>query len=209
VKFSKRLAALALVSMIAALPAHAQFGSLSGALGGGGGSKAATGDPAKIEQDLKSIIETTSIAMAGFADALGMKEQAAKFNDNATCMKAGSCGMSDGVNVLTSLAPSVLSKADEMQSAGKKLDAEAGAKASKALLPAVKAFPLWKQVADGAQNIDRSAAMRFMGLVQAAPKVPGAAKGTIDVVHGGVKFLTFSGVDTSDLQREVTSSMKF
>lgn len=199
-------AAIAAASCLFAAPAHAQF-SVGGLMGGG--SKAGGADPAKIEQDLKSIIETTSTAMAGFSAALGMKEQAARFSDTATCIKASTCGTADAINVVTSVAPDVLAEAEKRRSQGLKLDAEAGATASKALIPAIKAFPLWKQVAEGASNMDKTAAMKFSGLVQAAPKVPAAAKGTIDVVEGGIKFLSFSGVDTAQLEADAKSSLKF
>jgi hypothetical protein len=208
VKFVKSLAGLAVACFVLAAPAHAQFSNLGGMLGGGG-SKGGGGDPAKIEQDLKSIIETTSVAMAGFAAALDLKEKAARFSDNAACIKAATCATADAINVVTSIGPEVLAEADRRRSQGLKLDSEAGANASKALIPAVKAFPLWKQVADGASRLDKSAVLKFAGLLQAAPKVPAAAKGTIDVVEGGIKILTFSGIDTSQLENEAKSNLKF
>ena len=204
---SKRLMGMGLIAFALASPVHAQFSGLGGMLGGG--SKAGSGDPAKIEQDLKSIIETTSIAMGKFAEALGMKEVSAKFMSNADCVKAGSCGLSDSISVIETSGPSVLAEAEKMKANGQKIDAKASASATQALLPAAKTFPLWKQVADGAKNLDVSSALKFNSLIQAGPKVPAAAKGTMDVVTGAISYLTFSGADTSELKNVASANMKF
>lgn len=201
---SKRQLGVCLVALVLSTSTFAQFGNLLG-----GGSKESGGDPTKIEQNLKSIIETTSIAMGKFADALGMKEEAAKFSGNAECIKAGSCGLSDSINVIETVGPSVLAEAETKKASGQKLDATASAAATQALLPALTAFPLWKQVVDGVKGLDKSAAFKFAGLIQAAPKVPAAVKGTIDVLNGGISYLSFSGADTAELKDAAAKTLKF
>jgi hypothetical protein len=207
-KVSHRVFAATFLAAVLTAPAQAQFAALTGLTGIGG--KASSGvDPTKVEQDLKSIVETTSVAMGKYSEALGMKEEAAKFDNNAKCVKAGTCGLSDSLKVIETISSSVLAEAEKMKASGQKLDAGASAAATQALIPAAKAFPLWKQVADGVKDMDKASAMKFAGLVQAAPKVPTAAKGTVDVVQGAVAYLSFSGADTSGLQSTVKENMKF
>lgn len=175
---------------------------------GGSKSASASADPAKVEQDLKNIIETTSIALSHLSEALGMKEEAAKFLANAECTKANTCGLSDAVGVVDTVSPTVIAAANTRKERGEKLGTDAAAKAAEALLPAVNAFPLWKKVADGVKDIDKSSALRFAGLINAAPKVPTAAKQTADVINVGISYLSFSGADTKTIQDAAQSSMK-
>ncbi len=195
-----------LLALSLAAPVYAQSFGLPSF--GGSKSASASADPAKVEQDLKSIIETTSFALSRLADALGLKEEGAKLASNAECIKAGSCGLADSVDVVQTTGQAVIAEADKRKSSGDKLEAAAAAKAAEALLPAVSAFPLWKKVADGAKDIDKSSALRFAGLMRAVPKVPAAAKGTVDVINAGIAYLSFSGADTKALEEQAKSSLK-
>jgi len=196
----------AVLAVSLAAPVCAQGFGLPGL--GGSKSASTSADPAKVEQDLKTIIETTSFALSRLADALGLKEEGAKLASNAECIKAGSCGLSDSVDVVQTVGQSVVTEANKRKSSGEKLEAAAAAKAAEALLPAVIAFPLWKKVADGAKDIDKSSAMRFAGLMKAVPKVPAAAKGTVDVMNAGIAYLSFSGANTKALEEQAKSNLK-
>lgn len=204
-KNSKRNFTLGLLGA-AVIPAWAQF-SLPSL---GGGSKSSGGaDPAKIEADLKSIIETTSIAVGKLAEALGLTETAAKAQKVADDIKSGKVGLADSTSIVGEVSTSVKSEMEKNQKDGKKLDAAAGAVAAEALLPAVKAFPLWKSVADGVKSLDRSALMSAASLAQAASKVPSAAKSTLDMSQSAIAYLSFSGADMTSVTKAAESGLKF
>jgi hypothetical protein len=201
---SKRNFAAGLMAA-AATPVFAQF-SLPGM---GGGRSSGGGDPRKIEADLKSITELTSRALSKLAEAMGLKETAAKITKNADDIKSGSVGLQDATSLVSEVSASVKGEIEKNQKDGKKLDAAAGAIAAEALLPAIKAFPLWKSVVDGAKSLDRTALMGAAALAQAAPKVPTAAKNTLDMTQAGIAYLSFSGVDTTAVKEAATASLKF
>jgi len=203
-KNSKRNFTLGLLGA-ATIPAWAQF-SLPSL---GGGSKSSGGaDPAKIEADLKSIIETTSIAVGKLAEALGLTETAAKAQKVADDIKSGKVGLADSTSIVGDVSSSVKFEMEKKQNEGTKLDAAAGAVAAEALLPALMAFPLWKSVADGVKSLDRTAMMSAASLVQAASKVPAAAKGTLDMSQATISYLSFSGADTTSVQKQAEEAAK-
>jgi hypothetical protein len=49
----------------------------------------------------------------------------------------------------------------------------------------------------------------FVSLAQAAPKVPTAAKNTLDMYQAGIAYLSFSGVDTSAVKETAQKSLAF
>lgn len=203
-KISKRDFIASLVAA-AATPVFAQF-----SLPGMGGSKPPAGaDPRKLEADLKSINELTSLALSKLAEAMGLKETAAKMTKTAEDIKSGSVGLPDATSIISEVSASMKAEMEKNQKEGKKLDVAAGGIAAEALLPAVKAFPLWKSVAEGVKSLDRTALMGAAALVQAAPKVPTSAKNTLEMTQAGIAYLSFSGVDTSTVKQAAESSLKF
>ena len=203
---SKRtFVASAAFSMISA-PVFAQFGALGGLLGGG--SKSAAVDLGKVEATLNDINQINSLALSLLSEALGDKESAAKAAKNGEDIKNGKIGLSESTSVVSDMSAQVKAQMEKFQSEGKKLDASSGTAAANALLPVVLAIPLWKVVIDGVKSLDASSAMRFAGLVQVAPKVPVAAKGTLDMLQAGVAYLTYSGVDTKKLASELSDKAK-
>jgi hypothetical protein len=204
---SKRKLALGLLLAAGSYPVLAQLGALGGLLGGG--SKAAGADPKKLESDLKLIIESTSVAFDKLADAMGLKEASAKMQKNADDIKSGKVGLSDSMTIVSETSASVVAEIAKNQQSGKKLDAEASAKALQAIEPGIMSFALWKSVADGVKSLDRSAAMGAVALVQAAPKIPTAAKNSLDLYQAGISYLAFSGVDTSSVKKAAEGALKF
>jgi hypothetical protein len=203
-KISKRTFTVGLMA-VAGSPAWAQFGlpSLGGSKSSGGG------DPRKIEADLTSINELTSRSLSKLAEALGLKETAAKSKKNADDIKSGNLGLADATGAVGEVSASVMADMEKKQKEGKKLDAASGAVATEALLPAIKAFPTWKSVADGVKSLDSTALMGAASLAQAAPKVPTAAKNTLDMSQAGISYLTFSGVDTTSIKKAAEANLKF
>jgi len=204
-KNSKRNFTLGLLSA-ATLPAWSQF-SLPGL--GGGAKSSGGGDPTKIEADLKSITDTTAMAVNKLAEALGLTETAAKAKGTSEDIKSGKLGLADATSMVTEISASVKAEMEKKQKEGTKLDAAAGAVAAEALLPAISAFPLWKSVADGVKSLDRSALMSAASLAQAASKVPAAAKGTLDMSQAAIAYLSFSGTDVTSVKQKAESTLKF
>jgi hypothetical protein len=204
---SKRKLILGSILTISAYPALAQLGALGGLLGGG--SKSAGSDPKKLESDLKQIIESTSFALAKLAEAMGLKETSAKMLKNADDIKSGAIGLSESTDMVSESCASVGAEIAKNQKEGKKLDAASSSIAIQAIEPGIKSFPLWKSVADGIKSLDRSAMMGAAALVQAGPKIPVAAKNSLDLYQTGISYLTFSGADTSSVKKAAESALKF
>lgn len=204
---SKRKLAFGMLLAASAYPALAQLGGLGGLMGGG--SKTAGADPKKLETDLKLIIESTSVALVKLADAMGLKESAAKMQKNADGIKSGAVGLSESADTVSETCASVTTEIAKNQKEGKKLDASSSAIALQAIEPGIKSFPLWKSVADGIKSLDRSAMMGAAALVQAGPKIPTAAKNSLDLYQAGISYLTFSGADTSSVKKAAESALKF
>lgn len=201
---SKRKIAVAVALFVSSYPALAQFGGLLG----GGSKSSGKGDPKKIEADLKSIIEKSSLALSILAEAMGMKETAAKLQKNADDIKSGAVGLADSTNVVSDASSSVKDEMEKNQKEGKKLDSKSASTAVQAIEPAIMSFPLWKSVADGFKSLDNSAIMGAASLAQAVLKVPTAAKNSLDMYQAGITYLTFSGADTSSLTKAAESSLK-
>ena len=206
-KISKRKLTFGMLLAISAYPALAQLPGFGGMMGGG--SKSAGGDPKKLESDLKQIIEATSVALAKLADAMGLKETSAKMQKNADGIKSGAIGLSESTDTVSETCASVVAEIAKNQQEGKKLDAASGAVAIQAIEPGIKTFPLWKSVADGIKSLDRSALMGAAALVQAGPKIPTAAKNSLDLYQAGISYLTFSGADTTAVKKAAESALKF
>ena len=204
---SKRKLALGLLLAAGSYPVLAQLGGLGSFLGGG--SKSAGADPKKLESDLKLIIESTSVALAKLADAMGLKESSAKMQKNADDIKSGAVGLSDSTTTVSDTCASVVAEIAKNQQSGKKLDAASSNIALQAIEPGIKSFPLWKSVADGVKSLDSSAAMGAVALVQAAPKIPTAAKNSLDLYQAGISYLAFSGADTSSVKKAAEGALKF
>jgi len=204
---SKRKLILGSILTISAYPALAQLGALGGLLGGG--SKSAGSDPKKLESDLKQIIESTSFALAKLAEAMGKKEESAKMLKNADDIKSGKIGLSESTDMVSETCASVAAEIAKNQKEGKKLDAASSSIAIQAIEPGIMSFPLWKSVADGIKSLDRSAMMGAAALVQAGPKIPVAAKNSLDLYQTGISYLTFSGADTSSVKKAAESALKF
>ena len=206
-KISKRKLTFGMLLSISAYPTFAQLGGLGGMMGGG--SKAAGADPKKLESDLKQIIESTSLALAKLTDALGLKETSAKMQKNADGMKSGAIGLSESTDAVSETCASVVAEIAKNQKEGKKLDAASSSIAIQAIEPGIKTFPLWRSVADGIKSLDRSAMMGAAALVQAGPKIPTAAKNSLDLYQAGISYLAFSGADTSSVKKAAESALKF
>ena len=204
----KRNLVIAISLSAVTAPAVAQLGGLGGLLGGGGKGGGA-GDPKKIETDLKNIIEATSIALAKLAAALGLKESAAKMEKNALDIKSGSVGLADSTNVVSDQCVSVKAEMEKNKREGIKLSAEAAAIGSQAILPAIKSFPLWKSVWDGGKSLDTTSLLGFTSLAAALPRVPTAAKNSLEMYQAGIAYLSFSGADTTAIQKEAEAALKF
>jgi len=204
---SKRKLVLGISSLALASPVFAQLGGLGGVLGGG--SKSGGGDPKKIEADLRSIIEKTSIALSKLAEAMGLKESAAKMQQTADDIKSGKVGISDSTNVVSDVSASVKAEMEKNQKEGKKLDSKSSSTAVQALEPGIQSFPLWKSVIDGGKSLDKTALLSLPDLAQAIPKVPTAAKNSLEMYQAGISYLTFSGADTSSLKKSAESALKF
>jgi hypothetical protein len=204
---SKRKLILGSILTVSAYPALAQLGALGGLLGGG--SKSAGSDPKKLESDLKQIIESTSFALAKLAEAMGKKEESAKMLKNADDIKSGKIGLSESTDMVSETCASVAAEIAKNQKEGKKLDAASSSIAIQAIEPGIMSFPLWKSVADGIKSLDRSAMMGAAALVQAGPKIPVAAKNSLDLYQTGISYLTFSGADTSSVKKAAESALKF
>jgi hypothetical protein len=196
------------LGLIAAIAAAAT-GCAQMPVPGMGGGKSGGGDPRKIEADLKRINEVTLTALGQLAQALGLKETAAKMGKNADDIRAGTVGLPDATSIVSEASESVTAEMEKFQKEGKKLDAASSAAASRAILPGIQAFPLWKSVADGGRTLDRGSLLGAASLAQALPKVPTAAKNTIDMFQASVRYLSFSGADTSALEKEVKAKLSF
>lgn len=206
-KLSKRKLALGLLAGAVAVPAWAQLGALGGLMGGGrsgGGS-----DPKKLEEDLKGIIESTSLAMGKLAEAMGLKETSARMQKNAADIKSGAVGLADSTSLVSDASAEVKAEMEKNQREGTKLDAASSTIATQALEPAIKSFPRWKSVADGFKSLDRTALLGAASLAQAIPKVPTAAKSTLEMYQAGITYLTFSGADTTSVKQAAESALKF
>jgi hypothetical protein len=208
---SKRKLALGLLLAAGSYPVLAQLGGLGGLIGGlmGGGAKSSGADPKKLESDLKLIIGSTSVALAKLADAMGLKESSAKMQKNADDIKSGAVGLSDSTTTVSDTCASVVAEIAKNQQSGKKLDAASSAIALEAIEPGIKSFPLWKSVAEGVKSLDRSSMMGAVALVEAAPKIPTAAKNSLDLYQAGISYLAFSGADTSSVKTAAESALKF
>ena len=213
-RISKRKLIFGMLLTIGAYPALAQFGPAGALLGGG--SKSAGPDPIKLESDLKQIIESTSVALAKLAEAMGLKETSAKMQKNADDIKSGAIGLSESANTVSETSASVVAEIAKNQKEGKKLDAASSSIAIKAIEPGIKSFPLWVSVVDGIKSLDpkaispdRSAMLTIAALVRAGPKVPIAAKNSLDLYQAGISYLAFSGADTSSVKKAAESALKF
>lgn len=204
----KRSLTIAITFSAVSAPALAQFGGL-GSLLGSGGKSAGSGDPKKIETDLQNIIEVTSIALSKLAAALGLKESAAKMEKNASDIKSGSVGLADSTNIVSDQCVTVKAEMDKNRKEGTKLSAEAAAIGSQAILPAIKSFPLWKNVIDGGKSLDKTSLLAFTSLAAALPRVPAAAKNSLEMYQAGIAYLSFSGADTTVIQKEAEAALKF
>jgi hypothetical protein len=200
---SKRRLTFGLLMAGTAYPALAQFGSFLG-----GGRSSGT-DPKKLESDLKLIIETTSLALTKLADAMGLKESSAKMQKNAEDIKSGKVGLPDSTDAVSEVCSSVVAEVNKAQQEGRKLDGASASIALQAIEPGIKSFPQWKSVADGFKSLDKSSLLGFASLAQAAPKVPTAAKNTLDMYQAGIAYLSFSGVDTSAVKETAQKSLAF
>ena len=118
--------------------------------------------------------------------------------------------MSDGINVTNGISESIKSQIDAFKAKGQKLNADSGKAASQAILPAIKAIPLWMSVINNGKAVasDSSAMMKAAALVKALPNVPGAMKGSTDVLSTSIDYLSFSGVDTKEDAEALKASMK-
>lgn len=193
----------------AAVPAWAQFSLPNLGSLGLGSNTTGGGDPRKIEADLKGIIETTSIAVSKLAAAIGLSETSAKAKKIADDIKTGNVGLSDSTSIVSEHSAAVRAEMEKNQREGKKLDAASGALASEALLPAIKAFPLWSSVVSDVKSLDSSALVSSAALIYAVSKAPAAAKSTFDMSHAAIAYLSFSGVDTTAVKKAAESGLKF
>ncbi len=211
----KRNLVIGLLLTATAYPALAQLGGLGSLIQPGGLSslmgisKSSGTDPKRLESDLKVIIESTSLALAKLAEAMGLKESSAKMQKNADDIKSGAVGLSESTNMVNEVSASVTAEIVKSQQEGRKLDAASSAIALQAIEPGIKSFPQWKAVAEGVMSLDHSALMGAGALVQAAPKVPTAAKNTFDMYRAGIAYLTFSGADTSAVKKAAEQALKF
>lgn len=207
---SKRTMVFGLLVSVSSYPALAQFGGLGSMLGGGGGGdKPNAADPKQLEVDLKAIIESTSVALSSLADAMGLKETAAKVQKNAQDIKSGAVGLSDSASTVSEVCSSVVAEITKNQQQGRKLDAASSKLALQAIEPGIMAFPQWKSVVDGVKSLDSTALLGAASLAQAVPKIPTAAKNTFDMYRAGISYLTFSGADTSSVQKAAEQTLKF
>ncbi len=202
------LASISLLAGLAFAPVtHAAFPSLPGAKPAEGAAKA---DPAAIEQDLKSIVITTTRSLEALNLALGNKEEADKLAKSADCLDKGSCGVADGVATLNSGSEATAKHVADQKAKGVKLDKDAAAMATKGILPGLTALPLWKRVIDGGKALsqDRMAMMKAAGLMQTLPKVPPAARSSVDFVKATIDYMSFSGQDTTEVSNALSKGMQ-
>lgn len=173
-------------------------------------SGSAKADPTTVENDLKSIVVTSSRAIEKLSEALGLKDQAEKMKKNADCLEKNECGVKDAVDTLNGGSSALTKEIENKKKGGEKLSGDASSKALQAIGPGIKAFPLWKRVLDGAKALskDTAAMMKAPALAKALPAVPTAAKGTVDLLKTTTDYLTFSGVDTSTLKADLDAGMK-
>jgi hypothetical protein len=189
--------------------ALAQFGGLGDLLGAGKSKDGASASPESVERNLKEIVGTTSTAIANLSTAIGLKEEAAKMVKNADCIQRNECSLKDAVDIVTGSSATVRNEIEKKKASGEKLGAEASKEASKAILPGVKAIPLWKRVGDDgtALSKDRSAMVKASGLIRALPEVPNAMNGSANLFKTSIDYLSFSGADTSELQSELSKGL--
>lgn len=179
-------------------------------LGGDEKSGTSKADPTTVENDLKSIVVTSSRAIEKLSEALGLKDQAEKMKKNADCIEKNECGVKDAIDTLNGGSSALTKEIANKKQGGEKLSGDASSKALQAIGPGVKALPLWKRVLDGATALskDMPAMMKAPALAKAIPAVPSAAKGTVDLFKITIDYLTFSGVDTSTIKADLDAGMK-
>jgi hypothetical protein len=107
-------------------------------------SGTAKADPTTLENDLKSIVATSSRALQSLNEAMGFKEQAEKLKKNAECIEKNECGVKDAVDTLNSGSSALKIEIENKKKGGEKLSGDASSKAMQAIVPGVKALPLWK-----------------------------------------------------------------
>ena len=206
-KINARSFGVLIISLLLAPLSYAAFPGAS--LLGGGGMSGASGDPKQIEADLKTILQETLTGLSALQEATGNKEAAAAALKTAEDLKSGKIGVSDATTIVSEQGPAVKAEMEKQQKEGKKLSADAAKTASKAILPGIVAFPMWKKVADGVQSLDKTSLMSAASLAKAATKVPAAAKSTMELYQAGISYLSFSGADTKELSKAAESGMKF
>ncbi len=210
-----RSVAVAFSLLAVSLPsAQAQFGGLKKLVGGGEETTEAEPielpSPEKLEADLVANIQLNLTIVGSIFAALGEKEQAELAEKNAACLEKGECGVADALGAAQKSSKDL----KEVLAAREKAEAKAGPEEAKKLESAFGRSIEWivsgvtlvktiKAISNDKIGAAKTYGAKTVGLLA---KVPPFVISNGTTISSGLKYLTYSGLDTSEMQTQLTAA---
>lgn len=200
--------------LLAVEDSHAQFGGLKKLVGGGDESAEAAPvelpTPEKLEADLTANIQLNLSIMASIFDALGEKEQSELAEKNAACLEKGECGVADALGASQKSSKDLKDLLAAREKSETKLEPEQGEKFIAAfgrgiewVVSGVAIIKTIKAISKDKMGAAKTYGAKTMGLL---PKFPPVVTSNVSTISSGLKYATFSGLDTSAMQTQLTEA---
>ena len=186
-------------------------------LGGGGGSKV---DVDALVNDQSALLKQVSAALLSLAQsqsimagALGLKEQAAIANQNASALEAGDLTGKDDMEKQISSSQEINDSILAGLAESEGMSAESKAEFAKSLAPygkgAVGLVTSSKTAAEKAKSLsgtkDFTVLKKLGTLLSFSKKAPGLISSFTSATGGIIKFSKANGIDTAELESETAA----
>jgi hypothetical protein len=134
-------------------------------------------------------------------EALQLNELATAAGEKAECTKTGSCGLKDGAALLKGQSEQLLKKLEELEAQGVKLSEADTSK----YLPAFEGFATFTayavKISKDSKNLEKG--MKTATLLASVPDIVNASLAAGNVAQAFLKYMTYSGVSTDAIAKEV------
>lgn len=195
--------------------AHAQ-GLLGGNKLGIGGGKTAESEsvelpsPEQLEADLVKNVQLNLTIVASIFDALGEKGQAEIAEKNAACLEKGECGVADALGAAQKSSKDLKDVLASREKAETKVSPEEAQKLQSAFGRSIEWIVSGVTLVKTIKAItkDRMGAVKTYGAktVSVLAKVPPFVVANGSTISSGLTYLTYSGLDTSDMQKQLAAA---
>lgn len=186
----------------------------------GVGSKGSGVDAKSLENDQSALLKQVTAALlslsksqAIMANALGLKEQAAIANQNASALEAGDLTGKDDMEKKISSSQEVNDAIQVKMSESEEMSAESKVEFAKSLLPYGKGasgiVTSSKTATEKAESLsgtkDFTVLTKLGALLSYAKKAPGLISSFTSSTGGIIKFSKANGIDTAELESETAA----